>query len=67
MHVAIVFEDGKAIRAFKDEKCIFNAYKWAHRHFCLADEGYPIHKLPDYLEVKYYPLMTDEQFRELVA
>jgi len=64
---AIVYEDGKPIRAFKDDKCLFNAYKWCHKHFCLEDydNELPLHKLPEWLEVKLFTL-TEEQFNNLV-
>lgn len=65
--VAVVFEDGKAIRAFDDKKCIYSAYHWSHRHFCLSDyePDMPLHKLPDWLEVKVY-MMTEEQLQEII-
>lgn len=63
---AVLYEDGKPIRAFKDDKCLYKAYCWAHRHFCLEDEVMPLHKLPDWLEVKLY-MLTQEQFDSLVS
>jgi hypothetical protein len=65
IHIAVVHEDDKPVRLFRDDKCIFNAYKWAHRHYCLEDEGIPLHKLPDYLKITYH-LVTKEQFASLV-
>ena len=62
---AVLYEDGKPIRAFRDDKCLYNAYCWAHKNFCLADEGFSLHKLPDWLEVKLY-MLSQEQFDSLV-
>ena len=68
MIVSIVYEDGKPIRVFKDDACIYSAYKWCHRHFCLDEINpeLPMHKLPDWLEVKLYTL-TEEQFNNLIV
>lgn len=65
MLAAILYEDGKPIRAFKDDKCLFNAFKWAHHHFCLEDEGLLMHQLPEWLEVKLI-MLTEEEFNRLV-
>jgi hypothetical protein len=66
---AIVYVDDKPIRAFRDGACIFNAYKWCHREYYLSGpecpEPMPLHKLPDWIEVKMF-MLTDEQFNELV-
>ena len=66
LHVAIVHEDNKPIRAFEGDACIYKAYKWAHRHFCLEDYDPKmlLHQLPEWLKVTYH-LMTEEQFSEL--
>jgi hypothetical protein len=66
MQVAILFEDERPIRAFKGDSCIYKAYRWAHHHFHLNEQEppLPLHKLPEYLEVRYY-LMTEEKFEEL--
>lgn len=65
--VAVVYEEGKAIRAFKDNTCIYSAYKWCHRHFCLNEyePRLPLHRLPDWLKVEVYHV-TEEQFNKLV-
>jgi len=62
---SILYEDGKPIRAFKGDSCIYNAYRWAHKNFYLYEEGLPLHKLPDWLEVKFY-ILSEEQFTDLV-
>lgn len=65
--VAILYEDEKPIRVFKEGSCIYNAYKWAHHHFCLSDSEpkLKLYQLPEWLTVKYF-LMTEEQFREII-
>lgn len=63
---AVVYEDAKPVRLFKDNKCIYSAYCWAHRHYCLEDLGLPVSKLPEWLEIKIY-MLTDEQIKELLA
>lgn len=64
---AIVFEDGNPIRIFRDDKCIYKAYQWAHRHFCLSDYNPELkpHQLPEWLQVKLH-ILTKEQFDALV-
>jgi hypothetical protein len=63
---AILYVDGKPVRVFKDDKCLYNAYRWAHKHFYLADEGFTLDKLPDWLEVKLH-MLTEEQFQNLIV
>lgn len=63
--VAIVHEDDKPVRLFRDDACIFKAHKWAHRHYCLEDLNLPLHQLPDWLTVKFY-LMAEAQIMELI-
>lgn len=64
--IAIVYEDSKPVRLFKDAACIYSAYKWCHRHYCLDEiENLPLHKLPDFLEVKLH-IMSDEQIEALI-
>jgi hypothetical protein len=62
---AILFEDGKPVRAWKDDRSIYNAYVWAHKHYCLEDEGLLLHRLPEWLEVKFY-ILTEESFNKLI-
>lgn len=61
IQVAILHENDRPIRAWKGSACIYKAYTWAHHHFCLADEGYKVHTLPDWLKVTYH-IMTEQQF-----
>ena len=63
--VAIVYEDGVPVRAFDKKSCIYHAYGWAHRHYCLEDEGIKPHQLPDYLMIKLH-MLTPEEFNNLV-
>jgi hypothetical protein len=61
--VAIVQEDLKPVRAFKDDACLYKAYSWAHRHYCLEDMEPKLkpHQLPDWLKITLH-MMTQEEF-----
>lgn len=65
--VAIVYEDDKPVRLFKGDGCIYKAYRWAHRTFCLELSDPPLrqYELPDYLKVTFH-MMTEDQIKELV-
>ena len=69
-HVAILYEEVnnefEPVRAFKGPKCIYNAYKFAHYHYCLSDlpEKYSLHQLPKWLKVIFH-LIDAEKFNEL--
>lgn len=63
--VAILYENDTPIRAWKGEACIYKAYQWVHWKFCLDDEDYKIHQLPDDLKIKLH-LLTEEEFESLV-
>jgi hypothetical protein len=63
---AVVYEDNIPIRAFRDNACIFNAYKWCHKHYNLYEtENLAAHQLPDWLRVDFL-LLTEEQFANIV-
>lgn len=64
--VAIVYEDDNPRRLFVGDACLFKAYRWSHHHFCLADEGFKLHQLPEWLSIRLY-LMDEEQINSLLA
>ncbi len=65
MFAAIIYEDGNPIRLFRGSSCISNAYKWCHKEYYLEDEGCKPHQLPSWLEVKFFPFLTEEQFESI--
>lgn len=66
--VAILHEDDKPIRAWKDDACIFKAYSWAHREYCLDlhEPNLRQYELPNYLKVTFH-LITEKQLQSLIG
>jgi len=62
---AVLHIDNEPTRVWKGNACIYNAYKWAHHNFYLADEGLKLNELPDDMKITFH-IMTEEQFAQLV-